>query len=420
VVDWPLARGQGGVAARPTPWNLGLDVAGAVGIGVTGALVSVLLPTIVRQRGVDSLGLAALAALPFVANMLSAYAGRFGPRTPRQLAAMRGVGAAALLVLLVAPLPPAMLVVVLVFMLSQSFSNPFQMRLWGALYPSRVLGRVLGVVGMSRASAAALAALAGGLIADRLGVPVVIAAAGLLGFASALAYGFQRAGSTDPPVRFSGRESLRALREHPALGRLALAQGFFGGGQIAAVPLYALVHVDRLHLSLAAVGLVGIAISAATTISYPVWGLVSDRLGPIVALRAGGVIGIASLAAYALAPSVEVLLLAAIALGVANASVDVGLGAFISAEVPLGRRSAAQAGWNAITGVRGIGAAFAGSALLSLGLVSVTGGLLLCAVLAAIGVVLFFRVHPAGRSAGSEVTPLPGPQPLLLVEEAGA
>ena len=39
-----------------------------------------------------------------------------------------------------------------------------------------------------------------------------------------------------------------------------------------------------------------------------------------------------------------------------------------------------MAGWNAITGARGIVAAFLMSALLQVGVVDVTGGLLLCAV----------------------------------------
>jgi hypothetical protein len=53
-----------------------------------------------------------------------------------------------------------------------------------------------------------------------------------------------------------------------------------------------------------------------------------------------------------------------------------------------------MAGWNALTGARGIVAAFLMSALLQLGLVDVTSGLLLCAATSALGVVLFFRTRP--------------------------
>jgi hypothetical protein len=55
-----------------------------------------------------------------------------------------------------------------------------------------------------------------------------------------------------------------------------------------------------------------------------------------------------------------------------------------------------MAGWNAITGARGIAAAFLMSALLQLGLVDVRTGLLLCAATSGLGVLLFAR---AGRDA---------------------
>jgi Major Facilitator Superfamily len=406
VVHWPLRTSDIDSARRAVARNLVLDVIGALGIGTTGALVSVLLPTIARRGGVDPIGLAALTATPFLANLLSAWAGRFGPRTPVQLGVIRAGGAAALLFLLVLPLPPAMLVIILAYMLALSFTNPFQMRLWGALYPTRLIGRVLGILGMARAAAAAVAALVGGVAADALGVPVVIALTGVLGFASAVAYAGQRARSSERPATYSARESIRALRERATLSQAALAQGFFGGGLIAAVPLYALVHVDRLHLSLAEVGGVGILISAATTVSFPLWGTLSDRHGPLATLRIGSLLGIVALAGYALAPTVVVLWPVALALGTANASIDVGLGAFLMAETPHHARAATQAGWNAITGARAIVAAFLMSGLVSVGVVSVAGGLLLCAASASVGVLLFYRIQPAPANRHAPITEL--------------
>jgi len=50
-----------------------------------------------------------------------------------------------------------------------------------------------------------------------------------------------------------------------------------------------------------------------------------------------------------------------------------------------------MAGWNAITGARGIVAAFTMSIALQLGFVNVTSGLLLCAGISAVGVVLYAR-----------------------------
>ena len=88
---------------------------------------------------------------------------------------------------------------------------------------------------------------------------------------------------------------------------------------------------------------------------------------------------------------------AALAAGTASASVDVAIAAVVSDQTPLARRAAAMAGWNALTGARGIAAAFLMSGLLQAGLVDVTSGLLLCAVSSAIGVALFVT-DEAGRA----------------------
>jgi MFS family permease len=170
-----------------------------------------------------------------------------------------------------------------------------------------------------------------------------------------------------------------------------MAQGFYGGGLIAALPLYAIVNVDRLDLSLSDVGIIGILTAAATTFSFLVWGAVADRRGPLVAMRTGSALGLAGLVAYALAPHVVVLWIAAVAAGAGSASIDVGIASVVSDQTSMASRAAAMAGWNAITGARGIVAAFAMSILLQLGLVDVTGGLLLCSAVCAIGVVLYAR-----------------------------
>ncbi|HYN70737.1 MAG TPA: hypothetical protein VEX41_11100, partial [Candidatus Eisenbacteria bacterium] len=49
---------------RAVARNLALDLVGAIGVGVTVAFVTALLPTIARRAGVEPLGLAALAATP--------------------------------------------------------------------------------------------------------------------------------------------------------------------------------------------------------------------------------------------------------------------------------------------------------------------------------------------------------------------
>jgi len=373
--------------------NLVLDLVVAIGMGVTMALVNAILPTVARRGGLEPLGLSALAAAPFVANLLGVFAGRLGPRSTIQLTLTRGLGAMALLVLFLVPPPPVLVAVAIVFWLSLSFGGPFHLRLWGVMYPARLRGRVVGVLGMGRAAAGALAAFGGGVLADRIGGEPAVAVAGVVGVACAIGYLGLRASGAERPLPFSARQSIRALRDRPVLGRIALAQGFYGGGLIAAAPLYALVHVDRLNLSLSDVGVIGILAAIATTVAFPIWGVVADRRGAIAALQLGSAIGLLSLVGYALAPNVGVLWLAALAAGIGSASIDVGIAAAVSDQTPLVSRAAAMAGWNALTGARGIVAAFLMSALLEIGFVNVTMGLLLCAATSAFGVILFGRAE---------------------------
>lgn len=396
---------------RPISRSLSLDLVAAIGYGVSGALVSTLLPTIARRGGLEPIGLAALVAAPFLTNFLSVFAGRIGPRTTRQFAFLRGLGAGALVTLPFVPGGAVIIAVAFVFWISISFSSPFQLRFWGATYPGRMRGRVVGFLGTGRAAAAGVAALVGGILADRLGGPTAVALAGVVGVACALAYAGFRGAASASPLAYSARESIQAMRSRPMLTRVALAQGFFGGGFIAAGPLYALVYVDRLDLSLSDVGVIGVFGAAATTVSFLAWGAIADRFDPLAAMRYGSLIGLGGLFAYAVAPGLAVLLVAALAIGVANSSIEVGIAGVISDNTTLATRAAAMSGWNAITGARGLFAPFLMSSLVQVGALSVTAALLACASASAIGVALFWW---AGQRARSDP-----PAPATALEAAG-
>jgi hypothetical protein len=385
--------------------NLALDIAAAIGIGVTMSLVGAILPTVARLGGMDPIGLSALAAAPFLANLLGAFAGRVGPRSVVQLSLMRGLGAASLLLLFVFPSALMAVVASVAFWLSYSMSNPFHFRLWGAMYPARSLGRVMGVLGMTRAAAGALAAIGGGLLADRIGGSQAVALVGAIGVVCAVGYAGFRSTTDLTTARYTARQSVRALLDQPHLFRLVMAQVLYGGGLIAASPLFALVYVDRLHLSVADVGFVGVLTAVANTLTYPTWGAFADRHGGSRTLAFGSAIGVVGVLAYALAPNVAVLWLGAVASGVASGAIDLGINAAVSSETPMATRAAAMAGWNAITGPRGIFAAFLMSVLLQLHLVDVTGGLLLCSAVSVVGVLVYARSGPGAVSSRQAAHP---------------
>jgi MFS family permease len=195
---------------------------------------------------------------------------------------------------------------------------------------------------------------------------------------------------------FSARAALRALNERPTLRKLVLAQGFYGGGLIAATPLFAIVYIDRLGASLAEVGVGGTLGFLAATLSSYGWGAVADRSGPVLPLRLGSVLGVLALVLVASAPSVLLLWVAAVGLGVAGSAIEIGINASIVDETSLETRASALAGWNAITGARGLVVPFVAGGLVQFGVLSVTSTLIGCAVASSIGALMFAAVGRAG------------------------
>jgi MFS family permease len=385
----PIPAPSPAPSARALRRNLAFDVVVAMGYGLTTTVALSLIPTIARQAGLDPIGLAVMAAAPFVGNLLSAFAGRIGPQNVRGFAVLRIVSA--LLLLAVAFAPGAGLIVVAVglFQLCLSFTTPFQTRLWGAMYPTSVRARALGVLGTARYAAAGIAAVAVGALADQFGVPLAVTLAGLVGAGFAAAAFGLRSGQPLPTRRYSAKEAVRTLTTHPTLARHVLAQGFFGAGIIASVPLLALVYVDRLHLTLADVGVLAVLSGLATTVSFVGWGSLVDRFGYTLGLRAGAAFGVVSVALVAVAPSWGVVALASVAGGLSAAAMDIGIQGTLAANTKLADRAAAMAGWNSLTGLRGVVAAMAAGALVQAGVVSVPTALLLCLVPAVIGLLLY-------------------------------
>ena len=242
---------------------------------------------------------------------------------------------------------------------------------------------------MCSSDVSAIGALVGGALADRIGGLEVVALGGLAGIVIAnLAWGFV-VPRGDTGAAYDLRRSMRALLGSPRLRRATIAQMCLGGGFIIAAPLYPFVQVDRLALSLAEVGVLGILVSGATTLASIPWGSRIDRAGGLRVFQLGSLFGVVALALYAWAPGYLALCGAAVATGICNASVEVGTQAVISEHVATGDRAAAMAGWSVVNGLRGLVFPFVGTTLVALGVVDVSGGIALGACLTLVGALLY-------------------------------
>jgi len=382
--------------ARPRPStlqrNLALDLSSAAGLGTTMAIVAVLLPSVARREGLDSMGLAALAALPFLASIITLFAGRFSPRTPGRLAILRAAGALGLLAVLIAPHPLLIAVATFGFWISFALGAPLQQRIWSTVYPSEDRGRLLGYVGTGRFAAGTIALLAITLAATTTGWAPIIAVVAAAGAISSLAVSRISVPGIERGQRFSAMGSIRSVTSQPTLRRIAVAQLLFGGGLVAAPALVALVHIDRLGLDIEHIALAGLISYASTTATIGLWGRIAGHTGPLLTISAGTIIGAASLAVFAFAPNFPSVILATLLLGTTMAAINASWPLLIADHAAPDDQAAVAAGMNSIMGLRGLIVPFVVMAPVQAGLVDETGGLLICLGATAAGAVMYARL----------------------------
>lgn len=356
------------------------------------AIVAVLLPSVARREGLDSMGLAALAALPFLASILTLFAGRFSPRTPGRLAVLRAAGALGLLAVLVAPHPLLIAVATFGFWISFALGAPLQQRIWATVYPSADRGRLLGYVGTGRFAAGTIALLAITVAATTSGWVPILAVVAAVGAISSLAVSRMSVPGVERSQGFSATGSIRAVIGQPMLRRIATAQLLFGAGLVAAPALIAMVHIDRLGLSIEAIALAGLISYLSTTVTIGLWGRLASRSGALVTISAGTLIGTVAIAMYAFAPDFATVILATLLLGTTMAAVNAAWPLLIAEHADTEDQASVAAGLNSIMGLRGLITPFVVMAPVQAGIVNETGGLLICLAATTAGALLYARL----------------------------
>jgi predicted MFS family arabinose efflux permease len=386
------------VLPRPTTLqqNVGLDLVAALGIGSSMVVVGALLPAAARRAGLDPLGLAALASLPFLASLLSLLAGRIGPQSPTRLALVRALGSAGLLLVLVAPQPLLIALAIFGFWAAMSLGGPLQQRLWATMYPSTARGRLLGIIGSGR-SAAGMSALLAFTLATGTSWLAIVAVVAMVGTVCAMATSRLRVQTDGATDGYSARESVAAVLRRPMLRRITFAQLVFGGGMVAAPALIAMVQVDRLGLAIEDVALAGLLGSLATTLTFGLWGRLAGRARALYTMTIGTLLGTVAMAGFAMASDLPSILVASAVLGAAGAAIDVSWPLLIADHAGRHEQAAAAAGLGAIMGLRGLLVPFIIVAPIHVGLLDETGGLLLCTLAAGAGALMYVRLSGLGR-----------------------
>ncbi len=373
--------------------NFAFDAIGATGTGLFNALVAGFLAVIARREGADALYLAALAAAPFAANMLSIFGGQWVPGgrgRVRYVAAMLVLGRAMFLCALMTTAPIALLAMGFSMWLSQAMVAPLQVDIWRGSYPQRLRARVLGYLRVIQSGWAIVAAPLGGMLIERFGAGALLGLGASLGMLGAAGFSQVRSQSVAASHRFTPLESLRLLGEQPRYRGLIAGWVVYGLGSFMAAPLYALVLVDRFQASYSDVGVLQLIGAASGLIGYFVLGHYLDRRSGLGATPVGfAMVGLVPLV-YVLAPSLPLLSVAFVLQSLGTSVFDLGWQVALVSQVPDEHRARYQAAHTSITGIRGVAAPFIGSAAVSLGF-GVSATLVASGVLALLGAVVMAR-----------------------------
>jgi MFS family permease len=251
-----------------------------------------------------------------------------------------------------------------------------------------------------------LAALVGGWFLDLLPVPInyqlLLGAGGLLSFLS-LRYlrrirvpdAVRLARTVEPGRRYAWqrlRNSIASVRGHPAFLRFSAASFVFYWGLHLPAALWSLFRVRDLGASDTMIGVIAVAVDAATIAGYLWWGRTGARRGDrwLLLVTALGVTGYAGVTA--LVPSIGWMVPTSLFGGLMWAGCNLALFNVMLAVAPAERRPTYVALYTALMNVSAAAAPLLGTALS--GWVGIRWAFVIATAVRLVGVGLFWRMVP--------------------------
>jgi DHA1 family inner membrane transport protein len=347
-----------------------VDVRGAIAYSVFYAVFS-FIPIILRRMGASVNELAyyyAIAAIGALATGVGVWLmRRFGLARVAVFGWL--VGRSALLLTALTASVPALLIIITVFWILDSWASPAYIRAIQYLYPARQRARVLAMTRLWMVGGILLVTPLAGWVLDRWGFQALLPLAGVSAVVSALIFRPLLAAVPDiPPAASPAAASpWHTLRTDGRLGLYLAGTLLFGLSIVISNPIYPAIQVDRLNLSYTAVGLLGLVQSAAWFITYLFLGRLVDRFGGMLILVAVALINTLVMLPYIWAGEAWMLIPSFVAAGIVTAGSDLaGLTVLIDIAGP--DRAPDYASLNAtLTGARGLAGPFIGSFLIQLG-----------------------------------------------------
>jgi MFS family permease len=233
-------------------------------------------------------------------------------------------------------------------------------------YPVDRRGRLMGFVRVLLMGGSMVGSLCGGVALHYLSYRWFFPIAALLGMVGVWAFsriGVPAAPEAPAPAGARLMDAFRVAGADRLFRLYSTAFFLYAFGSLMLSPVYPVFQVDVLHISTQWVSYLSIAASGLSMVGYLYWGRVLDRRGPFALLLCVLVVFTVTPITYYLAHDVRVLLIAAMAQGLALAGGDL---AYVSASMRFARRELVvsyAAVFAFLQAMRGIPAPFVGAAL---------------------------------------------------------
>lgn len=306
------------------------ETAGAGIFGLLGGSFYPFLGIYLVHIGGNAVQLGILGCAPFLGNLAAPYWAKFAQKL-RLVPYITVVLFTARLVIL--PIgfikdPWIVTLMVLLHFIMASMTGPAYNVLLRDIYPKPMRGRAMSVVRFVLAGSQAVALMIAGYYYDQH-VGWLFFIGGCMGIIALIPFSRIRV-----PVHHAAKPSMQetAPAQTSLFAMLKTVSGFglflsafllFEIGIFLPLAVYPVYQVNELHLQSSQVAVLGTLWMAALSVTYPIWGYITDRAGPVFCLFFGFLLQLSIPLAYALTDSLWILGIASILGGCASSAIDV-------------------------------------------------------------------------------------------------
>ncbi len=350
--------------------NFAMDSLSAVAVGAFVGLAHPFISVIAVRMGAGSMLIGLISASWVMGMLLSSFWAHLAEGRPKlPFNVWPTIFARSLLLFaLIVRTPLTYTLMILAYNFTAAVPGPAYTALIQKIYPARQRGRLMGYVRLFMGLVFAVMSPLGGRILDRYGFRPLFAVAVVFGVASSLVFAMIReppegAESVPERRRFSVGELWDIIAKDHVFAWYLVGFTVFGFGNLLLGPAYPIFQVKVLGLTNLQIALLPLSWSLVWLATYPLWGVVADRSRPGTAILAGvALYGVAPVI-YLLSRNLTPLLFASMAIGAADAAMDIG---WLAQVMKMGKnRVATYAGIHQTAlGIRGTVAPLLGAALI--------------------------------------------------------